>query len=74
MKNITHYMILFLLLIGLLIIYKRFEDQRIKEEKATLTKLKMNHSVSPIENPLKITFTRKAIARLKTELTSRKEK
>jgi large subunit ribosomal protein L29 len=25
---------------------------RVKEEKATLSKLKLNHSVSPIENPL----------------------
>ena len=42
--------------------------ERIKEEKGTLVKLKLNHSVSPIENPLKIRFTRKTIARLQTEL------
>ena len=45
--------------------------ERIKEEKATLVKLKLNHSVSPIENPLKIRFTRKTIARLQTELRKR---
>ena len=33
MKNITHYMILFLLLIGLFILYNRFEDQIKLEEK-----------------------------------------
>lgn len=45
--------------------------ERIKEEKATLSKLKLNHAVSPIENPLKIRFTRKTIARLQTELRKR---
>ena len=45
--------------------------ERIKEEKDTLTKLKLNHAVSPIENPAKITFSRKTIARLSTELRSR---
>ncbi len=44
---------------------------RVKEEKATLVKLKLNHAVSPIENPLKITFSRKTVARLQTELRSR---
>ena len=44
---------------------------RVKEEKATLSKLKLNHAVSPIENPLKITFSRKTVARLKTELRTR---
>jgi large subunit ribosomal protein L29 len=45
--------------------------ERIKEEKSNLAKLKLNHAVSPIENPLKITFNRKVVARLKTELRSR---
>lgn len=45
--------------------------ERIKEEKAALAKLKLNHAVSPIENPLKITFSRKTVARLNTELRSR---
>ena len=44
---------------------------RVKEEKATLVKLKLNHAVSPIENPLTITFSRKTVARLQTELRSR---
>lgn len=45
--------------------------ERIKEEKSNLAKLKLNHAVSPIENPLKITFSRKVVARLQTELRSR---
>jgi large subunit ribosomal protein L29 len=45
--------------------------ERIKEEKAALVKLKLNHSVSAIENPLKIRFTRKSVARLQTELRKR---
>lgn len=45
--------------------------ERVKEEKGTLAKLKLNHAVSPIENPLKITFSRKTVARLQTELRSR---
>ena len=45
--------------------------ERINEEKAALSKLKMNHDVSAIENPLKITYGRKTVARLKTELRKR---
>lgn len=45
--------------------------ERIKDEKGNLAKLKLNHAVSPIENPTKITFNRKLVARLKTELRTR---
>jgi large subunit ribosomal protein L29 len=45
---------------------------RINEEKANLTKLKFAHTVSAIENPLRITKVRKEVARLNTELTKRK--
>lgn len=45
--------------------------ERLKEEKGQLDKLKLNHSVSPIENPLTIRSTRRTIARLETELTKR---
>ncbi len=44
---------------------------KIAEEKALLAKLKLNHAVSPIENPLKIKATRKNVARLNTELRKR---
>ena len=44
---------------------------RIKEQKASLAKLKLNHSVSPVENPASITAARKTVARLQTELRAR---
>ena len=45
--------------------------ERIKEQKNSLAKLKLNHSVSPIENPATITDSRKTVARLQTELRAR---
>ena len=41
-------------------------------EKEKLAKMKMSHEVSPLENPKLITFTRKVIARIKTEISRRK--
>ena len=41
-------------------------------EKERLIKLKMSHAVSPLENPLSIKYSRKRIARIMTELSSRK--
>ena len=46
-------------------------SDRIKEQKNSSAKLKLNHSVSPIENPASITDSRKTVARLQTELRSR---
>lgn len=43
----------------------------LKEEKGTLNKLKLNHSISPLENPIKIRDSRKTVARVSTELTKR---
>ena len=45
--------------------------ERLDEEKRQLSKLKLNHAVSPLENPNKITAYRKTIARLQTELHRR---
>ena len=45
--------------------------ERMDEENRQLTKLKLNHAVSPLENPNKIKVYRKTIARLKTELRYR---
>ncbi len=45
--------------------------ERMEEELRQLTKLKLNHAVSPLENPNKIKAYRKTIARLKTELRRR---
>jgi len=47
--------------------------ERFEGEKSYLTKLKLNHAVSPLENPLKIRDTRKNIARMLTELNQRKK-
>jgi large subunit ribosomal protein L29 len=44
---------------------------RLVEEKTQYSKLKMNHAISPIENPLKIRITRRGIAMIQTELTKR---
>lgn len=45
--------------------------EKIEEEKMMLVKMKLNHAVSPIENPQKIKTSRRLIARLKTEWRSR---
>jgi large subunit ribosomal protein L29 len=45
--------------------------EKIRDEKGALAKLKLNHAVSPIENPAKIKSSRKTVARLATELRSR---
>lgn len=45
--------------------------EKIETEKAALTKMKMNHAVSPLENPMLIRTTRRNIARLTTELRKR---
>ena len=41
-------------------------------EKEKLSKIKMSHEVSPLENPKLITITRKVIARIMTELSRRR--
>ena len=41
--------------------------ERIEVEIATLQKLKMVHTVSPLENPLQIRDARRNVARLKSE-------
>lgn len=43
----------------------------IEQLTAQLTKLKLTHAVSPIENPMQIRAIRKTIARLNTELVKR---
>jgi|TARA_B100000941_G_scaffold287137_1_gene261795 large subunit ribosomal protein L29 len=44
---------------------------KIDELVKKLKDLKMNHKVSPIENPIQIKFLRRDIARLKTEIINR---
>lgn len=45
--------------------------ERLEEERKHLTRLKLNHTVSPLENPHDISANKKTIARLETELRSR---
>ncbi|MDA3780950.1 MAG: 50S ribosomal protein L29 [Bacteroidales bacterium] len=45
--------------------------ERIDTEKSLLTKLKLNHAISPLDNPNQIKVSRRNIARLKTELHKR---
>ncbi|MCI6234581.1 MAG: 50S ribosomal protein L29 [Prevotella sp.] len=45
--------------------------ERIENEVAAYNTMKMNHAVSPLENPSQIKAARRDIARLKTELRSR---
>lgn len=45
--------------------------ERIDDEVNLIVRMKLNHVVSPLDNPQKIVQTRKNIARLKTELRLR---
>ena len=44
---------------------------RINDFSEQLTKMKLSHSVAPMENPIQIRKVRRTVARLKTELTKR---
>lgn len=46
--------------------------EHLETHKVQLNKLKMNHAVSPLENPNKIKSYRKTVARLATELQKRR--
>jgi len=54
---------------------KKLSDTELKErianERTMLTKLKLQHSVSPIENPMRVRAQRKLVARLLTESNHR---
>ena len=45
--------------------------ERIENSSEELIRMKLNHSVNPLDNPMKIKFAKKNIARLKTELFKR---
>ncbi len=47
--------------------------ERLDEERKQLRKLKMNHAVSPLENPMKIKDYRRTVARILTELSKREK-
>jgi large subunit ribosomal protein L29 len=46
-------------------------EEHLQDEKANYIRYKMNHAVSPLDNPQKIKRTRKLIARISTELVQR---
>jgi large subunit ribosomal protein L29 len=45
--------------------------ERIQTEEESLVRLRLNHAVSPLENPMKLKEGKRNIARLKTILHSR---
>jgi large subunit ribosomal protein L29 len=45
--------------------------ERLQTEQENLVRLRLNHSVSPLDNPMKIRESRRNIARMKTILRSR---
>ena len=45
--------------------------EKIDNAKTELVKLRLNHAVNSLDNPMKIRFARKNIARLNTELRKR---
>jgi len=54
---------------------KELNDKEIQErltaQQEQLSRLKMNHAISPLDNPLQIKAVRRTIARLATELRQR---
>ena len=49
-------------------------EERIENERSLLIKQKLNHTVSPLDNPLKIKHTRRNVARLLTVLRQKQQK
>ena len=45
--------------------------ERIDNEKTALVRMRLNHAISPLENPQKIKESRKTVARLMTEMRKR---
>ncbi|MBC8173989.1 MAG: 50S ribosomal protein L29 [Chitinophagales bacterium] len=45
--------------------------QRLHDDSERIQKLRFNHAVNPLDNPMQLRFIRKEIARLKTELRKR---
>lgn len=45
--------------------------ERIEAERAALTRMKINHTISPLENPMQIKAARRNVSRLLTELRKR---
>ena len=45
--------------------------EKLEQTEAALNKTKLNHQVTPLENPMQIKAVRRDIARMKTELRQR---
>ncbi|MHB8261475.1 MAG: 50S ribosomal protein L29 [Bacteroidia bacterium] len=45
--------------------------ERVRDEKTSLTKMRMGHKTAAIENPMTLRTARKLVARLSTELTKK---
>ena len=45
--------------------------ERIENEEVKYNQMKLNHSITPLENPLQIKAARRNIARMKSELRQR---
>jgi large subunit ribosomal protein L29 len=45
--------------------------EKLQLEKENLVRLKLNHAVSPLDNPMKIQVSKKSIAMMKTVLRER---
>jgi large subunit ribosomal protein L29 len=45
--------------------------EKLEDQQTLIVRMKLNHTVSPLDNPNKISETRKNIARLKTEIRKR---
>lgn len=48
--------------------------ERLENAEKEYVQLKIQHSISPLDNPAKITLDRRIIARMKTELRARELK
>jgi len=48
--------------------------EKLDNEKDYLTRLRLNHAISPLDNPNKIVEARRNVARLVTEVNRRKKK
>ena len=47
--------------------------EKIAAEKADLSKMTLNHTISPVENPAKMRIARRNIAKMLTEVNNRKK-
>ena len=47
-------------------------QERLENEREYLTRLRLNHAISPLDNPHKIEASRRTVAQLLTELNRRR--